>query len=264
MTVSSGSRSRRSLEGEVAIVTGGSRGIGRAIVELFLMEGARVVFCGRDAGVGEEVERELGSADAAFLAADVGVEREVAAVAAGCRERFGEATVLVNNAGVNANFDATEMTEDEWDRFFAIDLKAAWLGAKQVLPAMRAAGRGSIVNVSSLHGFVTLEGFFPYAAAKSGLLGLTRSLALDFGGDGIRVNCVAPGFIRTRLVQESIDRAADREAAERQMVAGVALDRIGDPLEVANVVRFLASDEASYVTGASLLVDGGLTARRAG
>lgn len=256
--------SRQSLAGEIAIVTGGSRGIGLAIVELFLAEGAKVVFCGRDQAVGEHVLADLASDDAAFVAADVGVERDVAAVAAACRERFGDATVLVNNAGVNANFDATEMSEDEWDRFFAIDLKAAWLGAKHVLPAMRTAGHGSIVNVSSLHGFVTLEGFFPYAAAKSGLLGLTRSLALDYGPQGIRVNCVAPGFVRTRLVQESIDRAADTEAAERKMVAGVALDRIGDPAEVANVVRFLASEEASYVTGASLLVDGGLTARRAG
>jgi NAD(P)-dependent dehydrogenase (short-subunit alcohol dehydrogenase family) len=120
------------------------------------------------------------------------------------------------------------------------------------------------VNVSSLHGFATLDGFFPYAAAKSGLLGLTRSLALDYGPRGIRVNVVAPGFIRTRLVQESIDRADDKAAAEEAMVAGVALKRIGTPEEVARTVRFLASDEASYVTGASLLVDGGLTARRAG
>jgi NAD(P)-dependent dehydrogenase (short-subunit alcohol dehydrogenase family) len=129
---------------------------------------------------------------------------------------------------------------------------------------MQRARRGSIVNVSSLHGFVTLDGFFPYAAAKSGLIGLTRSLALDYGPHGIRVNVVAPGFVRTRLVQQSIDRSEDRTAAEARMVAGVALGRIGAPEEIAGVVRFLASDEASYVTGTSLLVDGGLTARRAG
>ena len=165
---------------------------------------------------------------------------------------------------MNANFDAVAMTEAEWDRFFAVDLKAAWLGAKHALPHMLAAGGGAIVNVSSIHGFATLDGFFPYAAAKSGLVGLTRSLALDYGPHGVRVNCVAPGFVRTRLVEESLDRDEDRAAAERAMVAGVALGRIGDPAEIARVVRFLASDEASYVTGASLLVDGGLTARRAG
>jgi NAD(P)-dependent dehydrogenase (short-subunit alcohol dehydrogenase family) len=254
-----------SLAGEVAIVTGGSRGIGRAIVELFLEHGASVAFCGRDEEVGRAVEAELeGWGRAAFQSADVSSEADVAALVAGCADRFGPPTILVNNAGVNANFDATEMTEDEWDRFFGIDLKAAWLGAKYALPQMTRAGRGAVVNVSSLHGFVTLEGFFPYAAAKSGLLGLTRSLALDYGPRGIRVNAVAPGFIRTRLVQESIDRAEDAAEAERRMVAGVALGRMGTPEEVAAAVRFLASDEAAYITGASLLVDGGLTARRAG
>jgi NAD(P)-dependent dehydrogenase (short-subunit alcohol dehydrogenase family) len=256
-------QTRGSLAGEVALVTGGSRGIGRAVVDLFLAEGAAVGFCGRDEAAGRAAEDELDGV-AGFWPADVSSETDVAAFVEGASERYGPPTVLINNAGVNANFDAVEMTEEEWDRFFGIDLKAAWLGAKHVLPHMLEAGRGSIVNVSSLHGFVTLEGFFPYAAAKSGLLGLTRSLALDYGSRGVRVNCVAPGFIRTRLVQESIDRADDTVAAERAMVAGVALGRIGHPAEVAQVVRFLASDESSYVTGASLLVDGGLTARRAG
>jgi NAD(P)-dependent dehydrogenase (short-subunit alcohol dehydrogenase family) len=253
------------LAGRAAIVTGGSRGIGRAVVEALARDGARVLFCGRDEEAGRDAERELAAhGDVAFQVADVGVEADVAALARACTERFGPPTVLVSNAGVNANFDAVTMTEEQWDRFFAIDLKSAWLGAKHVLPSMLEAGHGSIVNVSSLHGFVTLEGFFPYAAAKSGLVGLTRSLALDYGPHGIRVNCVAPGFVRTRLVQESIDRNDDRAQAEREMCAGVALGRIGEPEEVARVVRFLASDEASYVTGASLLVDGGLTARRSG
>jgi NAD(P)-dependent dehydrogenase (short-subunit alcohol dehydrogenase family) len=234
-------------------------------VELFAQDGARVVFCGRDERAGLEALSELQEhGEVAFRQANVASEREVAALTAACVERFGAPTILVNNAGVNANYDAVEMSEDQWDAFFAIDLKAAWLAAKHVLRHMKRAGRGSIVNVSSLHGFATLDGFFPYAAAKSGLIGLTRSLALDYGLYGIRVNVVAPGFVRTRLVQESIDRADDKEAAERAMVGGVALGRIGDPHEIATVVRFLASDEASYVTGASLLVDGGLTARRAG
>lgn len=254
----------KTLAGEVAIVTGGSRGIGRATVELLARHGARVVFCGRDEAAGRAAERELSELAVAFVVADVASGADLAALVATCAQRFGTPSILVNNAGVNANFDAVEMTEEQWDCFFAIDLKAAWLAAKHVLPHMRAAGRGAIVNVSSLHGFVTLEGFFPYAAAKSGLLGLTRSLALDEGPHGIRVNCVAPGFVRTRLVQESIDRNADRAAAEAAMTRGVALGRIGTPEEIAQVVRFLVSPEASYVTGASLLVDGGLTARRAG
>ena len=129
---------------------------------------------------------------------------------------------------------------------------------------MRAAGRGAIVNVASIHGVASLPGFFPYAAAKSGLIGLTRSMALDYGADGIRVNVVCPGFTRTRLVQDSIDRHRDRAAAEAAMIRGVALGRIAEPSEVAAVISFLASEDASYISGASLLVDGGLTARRAG
>ena len=129
---------------------------------------------------------------------------------------------------------------------------------------MLAGGGGAIVNVSSIHAAVTLEGFFPYAAAKAGLTGLTRSLALDYGPHGIRVNCVCPGFTDTRLVRESMNRSPDPGAAERAMVAGVALGRIAAPSEIATTIAFLASDQPSYVTGATLYVDGGLTARRAG
>jgi NAD(P)-dependent dehydrogenase (short-subunit alcohol dehydrogenase family) len=253
-----------SLHDRTAIVTGGTMGIGLATVELFLEHGARVAFCARDAELGASVEERLGSDRARFVRCDVGDETNVAQLVETCADALGPPTVLVNNAGVNANFDAREMSSDEWDRFFAIDLKSSWLTAKHVLGHMQAAGGGSIVNVSSIHGFVSLPGFFPYGAAKSGLVGLTRNLALDYGPEGIRVNVVCPGFTRTRLVQESIDLADDREEAERQMVAGVALGRMAEPREVAEVIRFLASDEASYVTGASLLVDGGLTARRAG
>src|SRR5215203_1584978 len=233
-------RSSDSLADEVAIVTGGSRGIGRAIVSTLLEHGASVAFCGRDEEAGRQAEAEFGAPErVAFRAADVAAESDVARLVHMCVEHFGPPSILVNNAGVNANFNAVEMTEEEWDRFFAVDLKAAWLAAKHVLPHMLRAGQGSIVNISSLHGFVTLDGFFPYAAAKSGLLGLTRSLALDYGPDGLRVNVVAPGFIRTRLVQESIDRAQDKQGAEAAMVAGVALGRIGLPEEVARTVRFL-------------------------
>jgi NAD(P)-dependent dehydrogenase (short-subunit alcohol dehydrogenase family) len=257
--------SRESLAGRVALVTGGARGIGRAVVEVFLREGAAVLFCDRDEDVGVSTAADIDvPGRCLFVPADVSSEADVAHMVAVTVERLGPPTVLVNNAGVTANFDATTMTGDDWDGFMGIDLKAAWLTAKYALPHMVTEGRGSIVNVASMHGFATLPGFFPYAAAKSGLVGLTRSLALDWGPKGVRVNCVAPGFIRTRLVQDSIDRHPDPVAAEAKMVEGIALQRIADPLEVAEVIRFFASDESSYVTGASLLVDGGVTARRAG
>jgi NAD(P)-dependent dehydrogenase (short-subunit alcohol dehydrogenase family) len=224
-----------------------------------------VCFCGRDREAGASTERALSAlGPVAFVAADVTCERDVAALVAACTERLGPPSVLVNNAGRNANHDATTLTEAGWDDFFATDLKSAWLCAKHALPHMLAHGGGAIVNVSSIHAAATLEGFFPYAAAKSGLVGLTRSLALDYGPRGIRVNCVCPGFTETRLVRESMDRAADPAAAERAMVAGVALGRIAAPAEIAATIAFLASEDASYVTGATLYVDGGLTARRAG
>jgi NAD(P)-dependent dehydrogenase (short-subunit alcohol dehydrogenase family) len=252
-----------SLDGETAIVTGGARGIGRAVVEVFVAHGASVVFCDLDPDLGQSVEQDVGG-PAKFVRCDVSDESDVAAMAQTCADAFGPASILVNNAGVNANFDATTMTGEDWDRFMGVDLKSAWLGAKYVLPHMRDVGRGAIVNVASMHALATLEGFFPYAAAKSGLVGMTRSLALDWGPLGIRVNAVAPGYVRTRLVQDSIDRNPDPVAAERSMVAGIALRRIGEPVEIANVIRFLVSDEASYITGTTIHIDGGVTARRAG
>jgi NAD(P)-dependent dehydrogenase (short-subunit alcohol dehydrogenase family) len=232
------------LDGKIAIVTGGARGIGRAIVEKFALEGATVA-----------VFDVLGDAGPRV---DVTVDADVAAAVRRVEHEFGRVDVLVNNAGVNAYYDATTMTEAEWDRVFAVDLKGAWLCAKHVLPGMAQRGRGAIVNIASIHASLTIAGMFPYAAAKSGLVGLSRSLALDYAPKGIRVNVVSPGWTRTHLVDEWFARQPDPAAAESSILSAHPLKRMATSEEVANVVAFVASDEASAMTGAEILVDCGL------
>jgi NAD(P)-dependent dehydrogenase (short-subunit alcohol dehydrogenase family) len=248
------------LAGKHAIVTGGARGIGRAIVEKFAAEGASILFLDVDAETGAATERELAetAATAAFRRADVTVDSDVRAAIEEFVAERGGIDILVNNAGVNAYFDATTMTETDWDRVFAVDLKGAWLCAKYALRAMAAAGRGSIVNIASIHATLTIGGMFPYAAAKSGVVGLTRSLALDYGPRGVRVNAVLPGWTRTRLVEEWFAMQADPAETERHVVDVHPLRRIATPAEIANLVAFVASDEASAITGAALAIDCGL------
>lgn len=245
----------------MVVVTGGARGIGRAIVEVALREGATVGFIDIEQERGVQVEAELraGGAAVTFAGADITDEGAVIRAVANLCDACGTADVLVNNAGRNSYGDPVTMSQAEWDTVFAVDLKAAWLMAKHLLPAMLVRRRGAIVNVASLHARLTGAGYFPYAAAKSGLVGLTRSLALEVGGQGIRVNAVSPGWTRTSLVDEYLAKASTN--AERDIVAAHPLGRIAEPKEIAEVVCFLASDAASFVSGAEWAVDGGLGAR---
>jgi NAD(P)-dependent dehydrogenase (short-subunit alcohol dehydrogenase family) len=249
------------LEGRVAVVTGGARGIGRACVERLQTAGASVAFCDVDDDAAADVASSLtrGPAPVEFVHCDVTSEVEIASAMASAIERFGTVDILVANAGIDVPYDVTTMSEQEWESFFAIDLKSVWLCAKHALPQMRAQRRGAIVNIASIHAFVTSTGKFPYAGAKSAVVGLTRSVALDEAKYGIRVNAVCPGYTRTRML--GIEASEDPAATEREMAAIHPLGRIGEPIEIANVVAFLASDEASFITGASILVDGGLSAR---
>src|SRR5436190_9472511 len=226
------------LPGKIAFVTGGARGIGRAIVEKFVAEGAFVAFVDVDDSIGRDVAHELGEVRGTceFRRADVTAEAEVRDAIDAVVRRHKTIDILVNNAGVNAYFDATEMTEAEWDRVFAVDLKGAWLCAKHALRAMKRAGRGSIVNIASIHATMTMAGMFPYAAAKSGIVGLTRSLALDYAPMGIRVNAVLPGWTRTRLVEEWLAMQPDPVEAERHVLEVHPLRRIATPAEIAKLV----------------------------
>jgi NAD(P)-dependent dehydrogenase (short-subunit alcohol dehydrogenase family) len=247
------------LADQVALVTGGSRGIGRAIVEKFLAEHAMVTFFDVETATAAQTTKELATAGRVeFVACDVTVESEVARGVEQVLDAHGRIDVLVNNAGVNAYFDAVAMTEAQWDSVFAVDLKGAWLCTKHVLPGMKTRRKGSIVNIASIHATLTIAGMFPYAAAKSGVVGLTRSLALDYAASGIRVNAVSPGWTRTHLVEEWFAMQADPAAAEASVMKVHPMRRIATPAEVANVVAFVASDEASAMTGAAIAVDCGL------
>ena len=249
------------LDGEHVLVTGGSRGIGAATVEKARAEGARVTFVDLLPEEGRALADRLGDG-VLFRRADVCSADDLARVVAEAAAEFGPVTGLVNNAGRNSYADPVTMTEAEWDAVFAVDLKAAWLTARAVLPGMIAGRKGSIVNVASVHATMTYPGFFPYAAAKSGLVGLTRSLALDMGRHQIRVNALSPGYTETALVREFFDR---NDPSLRQQVLDVhPLQRMASPGEIANCIVFLLSDEASFVTGANWTADGGLTARFAG
>lgn len=250
------------LSGEVVLVTGGAAGIGRAICETAAGEGAAVAVIDVDDDRGEAVAAGLasGGAIASFQPVDVTDEQQVIDGITQVARRHGPVTVLVNNAGRNVYADPDTMTAQQWDDFFSLDLRAAFLCSRQVLPGMRARGTGSIINIASLHSRLTVRGMFPYAAAKSGLIGLTRSLALEVAPSGIRVNAVSPGYIRTQLVQEYLERHQD-EDAESHLLGVHPMGRIGEPVDVAEVVCFLASDAAKFVTGAEWAVDGGLGCR---
>jgi len=248
------------LAKEHVFVTGGANGIGEAIVRDSASEGARVSFVDIDEAAGKKIVDELSAkgAQVAFVKASVANFDELSVAFKELVAKFGEVTGVVNNAGINSHADAVTMTDKEWDDFFAIDMKPVWLTAKLALPAMRKAKKGSIVNICSIHGRLTYPGYFPYSAAKSAVLGLTRNLALDEGKHEIRVNAVSPGYILTNLTRNYLKAESGRtEHAESIQPLG----RMGEPSEVAKVVTFLLSDKSTYVSGSDWAVDGGLGAR---
>lgn len=239
---------------KTAIVTGAGQGIGEAIARAFVAEGCRVVIAEKNAETGSRVAAEIG---ARFLRCDVAVPAEVAAVVQEAETALGGLDILVNNAGVNVFHPPLEMPADEWRRCLAIDLEAAWLMARAVLPGMRRRGKGAIINIASVHGFKIIPGTFPYPVAKHGLIGLTRSLGIEFARDGIRVNAIAPGYIETEIVRKYWADFPDPEA-ERQRAMGLhPPGRIGRPEEVAMTAVFLASDEAPFINCETIVIDGG-------
>ncbi len=249
------------LEDEVAIVTGGGQGIGAAISRFFAREGARVVIAQRSSGTGEAqaqvIRADGGQAQA--IATDVTRASDIEALVAGTIEAFGPPSILVNNAGVSVYEDPLRLDREAWDRCMRVDLDAVWWLSQAVLPHMLEAGHGAIVNIASSHSFQIIPGCFPYPVAKHGLIGLTRALAAEYGARGVRINAICPGYIETDGLQAYLESFPD-PAAERERVGGRhVVARIGSPEEVAGPALFLASSEASFITGESLVVDGGMT-----
>ncbi len=247
------------LSGKTVIVTGAGQGIGAAIVECFAREGAQVAIWERSEETGnataERIVRDGGTAR--FFACDVTDKVQIAAALEASVDAFGPAHILVNNAGANVFYKPLEMPDEEWDRCLRLDLEAAWLCARSVLPAMRAAGGGSIVNIASTHSFKIIPHTFPYPVAKHALIGLTRSLAIEYARDGIRVNAIAPGYIETQIARDYWN-TFDDPAAERQRANDLhPPGRIGQPEEVANTALFLASDEARFINAEVITIDGG-------
>jgi NAD(P)-dependent dehydrogenase (short-subunit alcohol dehydrogenase family) len=251
------------LADEVVLVTGAARGIGRAVAVKAAEEGAAVGLVDILADALAATTAELASTGAKVASAvgDITDEASVrSAVDKLTGDLGGAVTVLVNNAGKNSYADPATMSVAEWDDVFDVDLKGAFLMSRQVLQPMIDRRHGSIVNIASIHSKLTTAGMFPYAAAKSGLVGMTRSLALDVAPHNVRVNAVSPGYISTDLLEEFFDTIP----GERDKALGVhPLGRIGTPENVAEVVCFLASEAAAFVTGANWAVDGGLGVRYA-
>jgi len=249
------------LENKVAFITGAGRGIGRAIAHKMAHEGAMVALAEIDfksaQGAAEELQKE--GCQALAIQTDITRETDVQAAVSRAIEHFGRVDILVNNAGKNFNYDATTMSEADWDNAMNLDQKGAWLCCKHVLPSMINAKAGSIINIASVHARITAPKHFPYAAAKSAIVGLTRNLALDYAPYNIRVNAICPGWVRTAMVQSWFDQQSDPKAAEDRVLSFQPLQRIGTPEEIANFVAFVASDEASFITGAELVIDGGMS-----
>jgi NAD(P)-dependent dehydrogenase (short-subunit alcohol dehydrogenase family) len=240
------------LDGKRALVTGGGSGIGRATCRRFAAEGATVVVADLLGERAEEVAAEIGGT---AVKADVTVAADVARMV----EAAGRIDVLVNNAGGGFADDLLEISEEEWDTDVTVNLKSAFLCSKAVLPGMIEQGSGVIVSIASVNGIA----FFanePYSAAKAGLISLTRSMAVRYGKHGIRAVAIAPGTIRSPLWQERVDK---EPAIFERLVRWYPLGRVGEPEDVANAAAFLASDDASWISGDVLRVDGGLLAGNA-
>ncbi|MGB8063937.1 MAG: SDR family oxidoreductase [Candidatus Sulfotelmatobacter sp.] len=247
------------LKGKIGIVTGAGSGIGRACAIALASEGASVALCGRRKDRIAEVAREIG--DRAFaVAADVSRTSDLNHLLDQTVSRFGGLNFLVNNAGILTVGNAEQITEEQWDHLFNVNVRSVWLLSRGALPHMRKAGGGSIINIASTLGIVGAPNRAAYAPSKGAVILLTKSMAIDHGHENIRVNAICPSFVETELTAALMAQVPDQAAARRERTGSHPIGRLGRPEDVASLAVYLASDESSWTTGAALPVDGGYLA----
>jgi meso-butanediol dehydrogenase/(S,S)-butanediol dehydrogenase/diacetyl reductase len=247
------------LKNKIGIVTGAGSGIGRACAIAMAREGARVALVGRRRDPIEKVAHGIGDS-ALPIAADVSKTSEIGRLLDQTVSRFGELNFLVNNAGVLHVGNAEQITEEQWDSTFNLNVRSLWLLSRAALPHMRKAGGGSIVNMASVLGIVGARNRAAYAPSKGAVVQLTRCMAVDHGHENIRVNAICPSFVETELTAHLVGQVADAAAFRRERAAAHPIGRLGQPEDVAGLAVYLASDESSWVTGAVWPVDGGYVA----
>jgi NAD(P)-dependent dehydrogenase (short-subunit alcohol dehydrogenase family) len=250
------------LQGKSAIVTGAGSGIGRAIAVAMVREGARVALVGRRRELLEEVALEIGAA-ALVCVGDVSRLEDIERVVKLAVGKFRGVDILVNNAAILHGGTAESLPDEHWDEMFNINVKAVWRMSREVLPWMRKAGGGSIVNISSVLGLIGAGSRVAYSASKGAVTLMTKSMAMDHAHEQIRVNCICPGIVETEMVSDVIMNAPNPEEVRQVREALHPLGRFGQPEDIAGMAVFLASDEARWITGAAMPVDGGYTAGKA-
>lgn len=244
------------LENKIAVVTGAGGGIGRATAALFAAEGATVVIAEINAKAARKAAREIGER-AVAIPTDVTKAEEVAGLFRKVRRRFGRLDMLIANAGGAWRSTTLTATQADWDECLDLNLRGTWYCAREAHPLLCAAGGGSIVTIASTHGIRSSRNSFPYSAAKGGLLALTRSLAVEFAADRIRANSIIPGHIESVRMEPFFQSFRDPAEAQRRVLGSFPLGRFGKPEDIAKAALFLASDDAPWITGTSLVVDGG-------